>query len=143
TWSDFPLVALKRWVKVVGLPIMALIVLTEPDLEEALARVMKRCAYVIIPVSVLFIKYYPELGRTYDEWTGQPLNQGIARGKNGLGFACWMFGFFFCWHWLQTWKADRSKARRNELLLIGAFLLMIFWLLRQAHSATSVMCLLV
>jgi len=143
TWSDIPLVALKRWVKTAGLPIMALIVFTEPDLEEALARLMKRCAYVIIPVSILFIKYYPELGRTYDQWTGQSLQAGVAMGKNGLGFNCLMFGFFFFWHLLQTWKADRSKARRNELLLIGVFLIMISWLLRQAHSATSVMCLLV
>jgi exopolysaccharide production protein ExoQ len=42
---------------------MALVLLTEPDPEEALVRMMKRSAYVLLPVSVLFIKYYPELGR--------------------------------------------------------------------------------
>ena len=35
-WSDFPFVAFKRWIKILGHPIMALIVLTEPDPEEAL-----------------------------------------------------------------------------------------------------------
>ena len=30
-WSDFPFVAFKRWIKVLGHPIMALIVLTEAD----------------------------------------------------------------------------------------------------------------
>ena len=49
---------------------MALIVLTEPDPEEALTRLMKRCAYVVVPVSILFIKYYPQLGRAFDPWTG-------------------------------------------------------------------------
>src|SRR5439155_5329346 len=34
-WSDFPFVAFKRWIKILGHPIMALIVLTEPDPEEA------------------------------------------------------------------------------------------------------------
>ncbi len=54
TWSDFPFVAFKRWLKILGHPIMALIVLTEPDPKEALIRLMKRCAYVVVPVSILF-----------------------------------------------------------------------------------------
>ena len=48
--------------KILGHPIMALIVLTEPDFEEALIRLMKRCAYVVVPISILWIKYYPRLG---------------------------------------------------------------------------------
>src|SRR5207249_10073922 len=35
-WSDFPLVAFKRWFKVLGHPIMVLIVATEPDPRQAL-----------------------------------------------------------------------------------------------------------
>ena len=65
-WSDFPFVAFKRWIKILGHPIMALIVLTEPDPKEAVIRLMKRCAYVVVPVSILFIKYYPELGRGFE-----------------------------------------------------------------------------
>src|SRR5690242_9736996 len=76
-WSDFPFVAFKRWIKVLGHPIMALVVLTEPDPEESLVRLMKRCAYIIVPVSILFIKYYPEWGRGFDIWTGQAGNTGI------------------------------------------------------------------
>ena len=69
-WSDFPFVAFKRWIKILGHPIMALIVLTEPDPKEALIRLMKRCAYVVVPVSILLIKYYPELGRGLTDWGG-------------------------------------------------------------------------
>ena len=61
-------------------PIMALIVLTEPDPEEALKRLMKRCAYVVVPVSILWIKYYPELGRGFSPWGGGE-SRGIAAGK--------------------------------------------------------------
>jgi exopolysaccharide production protein ExoQ len=142
-WSHYPFVAFKRWIKILGLPIMALILLTEPDPEEALARLMKRCAYVIIPVSILFIKYYPEWGRGFDEWTGQAMNTGITRGKNALGADGLILGLFFFWHLLQTWRTERSRARRNELLVIGGFLFMIWWLLRMAQSATSLVCLLV
>ena len=43
---------------------MALIILTEPDLKEALVRLMKRCAYIVVPVSILY-QYYPQLGRAF------------------------------------------------------------------------------
>src|SRR5205823_9240091 len=41
-WSDFPFIAFKRWIKIIGHPIMALILLTDPDPEEAIVRLMKR-----------------------------------------------------------------------------------------------------
>jgi O-antigen ligase len=140
-WSDFPFVAFKRWIKILGHPIMALIVLTEPDPKEGLIRLMKRCAYVVVPVSILFIKYYPRLGRGYDPWTGMQMNNGIAVGKNMLGADCMILGFFFFWFLLQTWKTERNNRRRNELRLIFGFLIGIWWLFSQAHSATSFICL--
>ena len=140
-WSDFPLVAFKRWIKILGHPIMALIVLTEPDPEEALTRLMKRCAYVIVPVSILFIKYYPQWGVSYDQWTGLQMTNGIATGKNSLGTDCLILGFFFFWHFLQTRQNERSTSRRKEFWLIAGFLIGILWLFRRAHSATSLICL--
>jgi exopolysaccharide production protein ExoQ len=143
-WSDFPFISLKRWIKIFGHPIMALIVLTEPDPKEALTRLMKRCAYVVVPVSILWIRYYPQLGRYYDEWSGAQMMRGIAAGgKNSLGADCLILGFFFFWHLLQTWQAERNTQRRNELRLIAGFSIGILWLLRVAHSGTSTICLLV
>jgi exopolysaccharide production protein ExoQ len=136
-WSDFPFVAFKRWIKIFGHPIMALIVLTELDPEEALTRLMKRCAYVVVPVSILFIKFYPPLGRSYDPWTGLQMTNGIAENKNMLGADCLILGYFFFWYLLQTWKTERSTWRRKELRLIAGFLIGIWWLLSHAHSATS------
>src|SRR5207249_4930608 len=137
----FPFVAFKRWIKVLGHPIMALIVLTEPDPLEALTRLIKRCAYVIVPVSILFIKYYPQLGRGFDTWTGAAVNTGITINKNTLGVDCLILGFFFFWHLLQTWSRERGKPRRNELFLTVGFLLAIWWLLSMAHSSTSLVSL--
>src|SRR5436190_11008293 len=141
-WSDFPFIAFKRWLKILGHPIMALIVLTEPDPEEALTRLMKRCAYIVVPVSILWIKYYPELGRGFSPWGGAETN-GIAIGKNMLGADCLILGYFFFWYLLQIWRTDRSKWRRNELWLVIGFLIATWWLFSQAHSATSLTCLLV
>jgi exopolysaccharide production protein ExoQ len=142
-WSDYPFISFKRVTKIFNHPIMALIVFTEPDFEEALTRLMKRCAYVVVPVSILFIKYYPQLGVSYDEWLGMQVTQGISVGKNGLGLDCLILGFFFFWHLLQTWRTERNTQRRNELWLIAGFLIGILYLLRLAHSATATICLLV
>jgi len=141
-WSDFPFVALKRWIKILGHPIMALIVLTEPDSKEALIELMKRCAYVVVPVSILWIKYYPQLGRGFSPWGGAGSN-GIAADKNMLGADCLIVGYFFFWYLLQTWRAERSTWRRNELRLTAGFLIGIYWLFSQAHSATSFTCVIV
>ena len=95
-WSDYPFIAFKRWIKILGHPIMALIVLTEPDSKEALIRLMKRCAYVLVPVSILWIKYYPQLGRGFSPWGGATTN-GVAVDKNMLGADCLILGYFFFW----------------------------------------------
>src|SRR5438477_9963783 len=89
-WSDFPFIAFKRLIKILGHPIMALIVLTEPDPEEALTRLMKRCAYILVPFSILFIKYYPDWGRGFDPWTGTGSNFGVTTNKNLLGVDCFI-----------------------------------------------------
>ena len=141
-WSEFPFIAFKRWVKVLGHPAMALIVLTEPDLEESVTTLLKRSAYVLVPFSILLIKYFPEIGRSWDVYSGIASNCGVNLSKNGLGGGCMVFGFFFFWRLLKVWKGEPGIARRNELVLVGGFLLMIAYLLRKAHSATSGVCLL-
>ena len=60
-----------------------------------------------------------------------------------LGADCLILGFFFFWYLLQTWRTERSTWRRNELRLIAGFLIGIWWLFSQAHSATSFISLIV
>jgi O-antigen ligase len=142
-WSDFPFVAFKHWIKVLGHPIMALILLTEPDPDEALVRLMKRSAYVLAPFSILAIKWFPDIGRRFDQWTGLAMNVGISFNKNMLGCVCLVLGLFLLWHFLRTWRAEKSKARRDELRLVGVLLLMIAYLLQKSHDATATICLLI
>jgi O-antigen ligase len=142
-WSDFPFIAFKRWIKILGHPIMVLILFTEPDPQETVVRLMKRSAYVLVPMSILLIKYYPDVGRGFDTWTGAAMNNGVNASKNELGWMCMILGFFFFWHLLQTLRIEKSRARRNELWLIGGFLFMIWWLSSKANSATSLISLLI
>jgi len=136
-WSDFPFVAFKRWFKMLGNPIMVLIIFSEPDTKEALITLLKRCAYVLVPLSILFIRYYEEWGRYYDEWTGGTANTGVTIDKNMLGCSCLVLGLFFFWDLLKILRSNKSKFRRNELVLNLTFLCMIWWLLQKANSATS------
>jgi O-antigen ligase len=140
-WSDFPLISGKRWIKILGHPIMALIILTEPDPKEALVRLMKRNAYLLLPISILWIKYFPPLGRTAGEW-GAMTNRGIAEGKNGLGAICLSLGLVFLWHSLRVLRSENSKWRKNELYWMLGLWLMQGYCLRKAHSSTSIITLL-
>ncbi len=136
-WSDFPFIAFKRWIKILGHPIMVLVVLTDPEPVEAVKKLFKRVAFVLIPLSICFIKYFPELGRGFDSWTGEGYNSGVATNKNELGCLCLIFGMFFFWNTLQALKIKNRKVRRNEVILNVAFFAMNWWLLTEAQSATS------
>lgn len=141
-WSDFPFVSLKRWIKVLGHPIMALIILTEPNPRESLIRLLRRCGFILIPVSVLFIKYYPEWGRGFSFWTGEAYNTGITTDKNALGINCLILGYIYVWHFLLTLKQPKSKERKFELWLTAFFIYLNGWLLSMANSKTPLVGLL-
>jgi O-antigen ligase len=136
-WSDFPFVAVKRWIKLFGQPVMVMVLLTEPDPMESFRRLMKRFAYVLAPLSILFIKYYPAWGRSFDLWSGLPMNTGITTNKNILGCDCFIVALFFIWHFIQTRRRERGPARRNELLLCLFMFAMLAWLFNSANSSTS------
>jgi len=136
-WSDFPLVSFKRWIKVLGHAVMVLVIFTEPDPREAVITLAKRCAYVVLPVSILFIKYYSQWGRMYDPFSGVGSNTGITTNKNILGCACLILGLFLFWHFLQVRHEPKSRDRKREMIFTGALLLMVGYLLHKAHSATS------
>jgi exopolysaccharide production protein ExoQ len=140
-WSDFPFVAFKRWIKMLGQPVIALVLLTEPDFDEAIARLMKRCGYILLTFSILALKYYPSLGKLYDAWSGLPVNVGISQSKNTLGCVCMLLGLFFVWLFVKTWRIEKSRARRDELRLLGLLLFMDAYLLRKSHDATATLCL--
>ena len=58
----------KRWIKDLGNPIMALVILTERRPYEALGITLRRLSFLLLPLSVVFVRYFPELGRAIT-WT--------------------------------------------------------------------------
>jgi len=135
-WSDYPFVAFKRWIKVFGHVVMALVVLTDPQPSKAFAAVIKRCAYVLLPLSVLFIKYYPELGRGFDNWTGAPINPGVTTNKNSLGNLILVTMPFMLAMWFSR-SRERSFDARLDNWISLVFLVAAGWLLMMADSSAA------
>ena len=136
-WSDFPFIAFKRWIKTLGHPVMALIILTDPNPLTAFRLVLKRSAIVMVTLSVLFIKYFPEYGRGFDYWTGFATNRGINLNKNELGYCCLIFGIVMIWNLVLARRITDKKQRREETLLSLGIVGMIVWLLQMSNSMTS------
>jgi exopolysaccharide production protein ExoQ len=136
-WSDYPDVAFKRWIKSLGDFVMILIILTERDQILALKKVLSRIAFVAVPLSVLFIKYYPALGREYSYYEGTAYYVGVAADKNMLGKICLVLGLGLMWRLLEEWRGAR---RRRIVLAVGTTFGMTLWLFAMANSMTSLSC---
>jgi exopolysaccharide production protein ExoQ len=141
-WSDYPDVAFKRWTKALGDLVMVLIVVSERDPIAAVKRLLARATFLLIPVSVLFIKYYPALGRSYGQWDWKTYYSGVTTNKNSLGVICLLFGLGSAWRFLAIFHS-RVKGRIGQLLGHGVILVMVIWLFRMANSMTSLACFLV
>ncbi len=64
-WSYHPDVSFKRWIKAIGDPAMILIIATDGQPVAAFRRLISRVGFLLLPTSVLLIKYYDALGRGY------------------------------------------------------------------------------
>jgi exopolysaccharide production protein ExoQ len=140
-WSDFPLVALKRWLRDLGNYFMILVVLSDPLPFEAVRTLLRRLCYLVIPLSVLLIKYFPQLGKQYDMWTGANMFSGATTGKNLLGVACLVAGLFFLWDTMIWWPERKNQRTKRIIWVNFALIIMTLWLLHLASSATSTVCL--
>lgn len=138
-WSDEPYLSTKRWIKDLGNPVMALVMLTEPRRPlEAVGITLRRLAILLLPLSVLFIRYYPQLGRAYRP-DGSPMYTGVGHQKNDLGLMCLVTGIYFFWKLLQKRRGQEVAEPVNTWDF--ALIAMLLWLLRVSDSQTSLACL--
>lgn len=138
-WSNYTFVGFKRWIKEIGNLLMILIILSDNDPFEAIKSIIRKCTYALIPLSILFIRYYSDIGRIYAR-DGTPIYTGVTMHKNTLGIICMVYGIFLIWNLLHIWSCKRFYINDKEILLNIIILLMIFWLLKVAQSATSLLC---
>jgi O-antigen ligase len=138
-WSDITLIALRRFGREVIVVIMALVLMAETDPRKAVESVLRRSAYVLIPFSLLLIKYYPALGVNYAQWSGLRMWIGVSTHKNSLSCLCLVSAFFLIWAVYRRWRQhssvwDLAGGADISVLLIALFLLKGE---ENAYSATS------
>jgi exopolysaccharide production protein ExoQ len=141
-WSEVPLITFKRWGKALGDPVMILVLWSDPFPVRAITAAIKRCAYVLVPLSILFCKYYGDLGRSFDPW-GRAFYTGVTMDKNMFGYLLFAFGLFFVAAFMSRRDplSDEPNRGRSDQVINILFLAMIGWLLPIANSQTATVAL--
>jgi exopolysaccharide production protein ExoQ len=141
-WSDYPGIAFKRWIKALGDVVMVMIVLSEVDPLAAIQRWLARVGFLLIPLSILLIKYYSSIGKQFKHY-GTPIYVGVTTNKNLLGVVCLIFGLASLWRILLAFKKRNDRNSIRRIVAHSAVLAMVLWLFSMAHSSTSLVCFLV
>jgi O-antigen ligase len=143
TWAADPLVSFKRWVKEFGNIFIAMVILTEKNPQQAFKAVFVRCGYLLIPLSFVFIRYFPNLGRLYNIHTGEMQAIGVTLQKNSLGAMILVTGLPIIWDLVDKKQNPVAKKRNARLgfFLQLAILVLGIYLLRLCDSMTSLLSL--
>jgi O-antigen ligase len=142
-WSDYPLVGLKRWFRALGSLAMVLVVVSDDDPIRGVRTIVRRCAYILVPFSIVLIKYFRDLGVAYDYWTGAETLVGATVDKNALGRLCLVASLFAVWEFVVAKNDGRQRTTLINKSAGIVVLVMSLWLLIISDSATSLVTFLV
>lgn len=134
-WSQYPYVSFKRYIKIVGSVVMALVVLTDDQPFESVLGVVRRCLYIHLPMSIICIKYFRNIGVNFDWFGASESWLGIASSKNTLGQVAMLGTLYFFWEIRRQWPERRW---RNIHFLYFA---MALYLLKGSEDAISLTAL--
>jgi O-antigen ligase len=139
SWADNGDASFRRWFKDAGFLFVAVLILSEKDPLTAMRAVYIRAACVLLPLSVVCCRYYPQVSRSFAIDGTQELS-GVAIDKNHLGESVMVMGLFLCWDYLET-RSKGAPRRWNWDALILA--LLGSWLLWISNSKTAFACMLI
>lgn len=138
-WSYHTDVSFKRWIKAIGDLAMVLVIATDGQPVAAFSRLISRVGFLLFPTSVLLIKYYGNLGRSYTP-DGAPENTGVTTNKNTLGLIVFLVSLGALWN-VRALLIDKQAPNRTRRLAAQVILLIFgIALLGMAHCATAVTC---
>ena len=141
-WSDVPFPISTWFVKNTLYILPFLIVLTEQDWVEAINKLIRRTGIILIPLSVVLVKYFPGIARYYDELTGNYWIAGVSYNKNGLGVICLICGLFFFWKIMDGLNNRNRSVNKIDFLCQLVIFILTLWVMYLANSATALGCLL-
>jgi len=139
TWAEQGFPTLKRSVKDFGCVLVALVLHSEKAPFDAIKIVCVRLSYLLFPLSILFIKYYPDIGRVASR-SGDAMFCGVAQHKNTLGLMVFVFGLVILADLIELRQNQGKTRHRKEIRIRYLMLAMGLWLLITCDSATSLLC---
>lgn len=139
-WSAYSFIALKRWSKAIGDVVMILVVLTDPQPLQAIRRLFARATFLLLPISVLLIEFYPGLGSGFDYTDRVMMFIGVTTFKNLLGMVTMVLGLSAVWRFLEAYEDKQLWHRKRHLISHGLMILTALWLLVKCDSKTSLSC---
>ena len=147
-WSNIPYISFKRWTRELLAILMAFVVLSEPSPRKAIESILRRSTYILIPFSLLLIKYFPKYGVEYGRWTGGRMWTGVTLQKNSLGRLCLIASFFLIWSLVRRWQGHiilvwKYQTHAEIVVLAMAFRLMAGPRGEIFYAATAVGALIV
>lgn len=140
-WAHAPLVSLRRWGKEAGNILIVLLILSERDPVQALRAVGFRCACLLLPLSLVLIRHFPDLGRRYSQHSGGLEVTGVTTQKNALGATVLVCATVLLFDWLERRRARADGAGPARSALPPALLALGLWLLTLCQSRTSLLAL--
>ena len=127
-WSLYPGISFRRYIKMVGFLLMAILVASEEDHHKALEHVFRRYIAVCLMLSFFFIRTNRSIGYMISVH-GDHFMAGIANHKNDLGILCVYSLIFLLWRAMRLWPSINYLDM--ALFLVNAYLLI------RAHSMTA------
>ena len=138
-WADYPFVLLKRWIRALADLAMVCIILTDAHPMAAVRKVLTWLASILLPLSILFTRFFPSLGRSYTA-AGVPMWTGVATDKNALGALCMITGVFLLARGLSIFQTYPRRKRTRPLVAVGILFSMAVYLLGTIDSKTALAC---
>ena len=122
-WSNYPFISFKRFIKLFGSVVMAMVVLTNDRPFDSILTVLRRCLYIHLPMSLICTRYFREIGVSF-EWDGSvEFWQGISTSKNTLGQITMLGVLYFIWDLKRNWRQHGIRNLHIPYLMISLFLL--------------------
>jgi exopolysaccharide production protein ExoQ len=140
-WSDHADISIKRWFRGLGDLVMVMVILTDTDWPGAFKWVYTRLACILMPLSILFFRWFPALGRSYSIHDGHVTVTGVTDDKNLLGAICTLFSLAVGSAMLEAHRAGGPR-RKKLLIAYGSVIAVAVYLIHLADSATATACLI-
>lgn len=148
-WSASDLfVSFKRWSRELIAIVMSFVVASEPHPRKALETLFRRTVYMLVPLSLILINYFPQYGRMYVHQSGDLMWIGAAMHKNQLAQLSIFAMLFLTWMFIGE-REVQDTTRFNFKIYISVFIMFIaLWIVggpehRPTYSATATVAFLV